>query len=283
MNAAGWSTGLEATSGGTAIVSHARPRTPAGSSPPDFVTRHCLLRQTCAPAPAAPFAAAPRRSCRTQPRRRRYARCRHASRQYSRGRPPGHKPRAQRHRDPRPRHRPHPALRSQRGIRGWPVMPPSPGSPGARACHDAQRARPRRRPPPPALQPPGRGTPGARGPPPPDPRPCRYDRRYDTGMVTIACAWCGIAFAPSGRRKFHSDACRQASYRARSRAAPPRAPDDVPAMAAPPAIVYECSSCQARYLGIRRCPDCNLFCRRIGPGGPCPHCDEPVARDDLRS
>ncbi len=101
-------------------------------------------------------------------------------------------------------------------------------------------------------------------------------------MVTIACAWCGIAFAPSGRRKFHSDACRQASYRARGRAAPPRAPDDVPAIVAPRAIVYECASCQARYPGIRRCPDCNLFCRRIGPGGPCPHCDEPVAHDDLR-
>lgn len=28
-------------------------------------------------------------------------------------------------------------------------------------------------------------------------------------------------------------------------------------------------------------PDCNLFTRRLGPGGACPHCDEPVVLDDL--
>ena len=32
-----------------------------------------------------------------------------------------------------------------------------------------------------------------------------------------------------------------------------------------------------------RCPDCGIFCRRVGPGGPCPHCDEPVALTDLVS
>ena len=34
-------------------------------------------------------------------------------------------------------------------------------------------------------------------------------------------------------------------------------------------------------LGEQRCPDCATFARRIGPGGPCPHCDEPVAITDL--
>ena len=38
---------------------------------------------------------------------------------------------------------------------------------------------------------------------------------------------------------------------------------------------------EARYLDERRCPDCNMFCRRIGAGGTCPHCDEPVALDEL--
>jgi len=46
-------------------------------------------------------------------------------------------------------------------------------------------------------------------------------------------------------------------------------------------IVYECPSCFNRSLGDQRCPDCNLFSQRIGPGGPCPHCDEPVAISDL--
>ncbi len=31
----------------------------------------------------------------------------------------------------------------------------------------------------------------------------------------------------------------------------------------------------------RRCPDCNLFTRRLGHGGRCPHCDEPVTLDEL--
>ena len=46
-------------------------------------------------------------------------------------------------------------------------------------------------------------------------------------------------------------------------------------------VIYECPECETRYLDERRCPDCNLFTRRIGPGGPCPHCDEPVAQTDL--
>jgi hypothetical protein len=38
---------------------------------------------------------------------------------------------------------------------------------------------------------------------------------------------------------------------------------------------------KARYLGEQYCSDCRSFCRRIGPGGTCPHCDEPVAINDL--
>ena len=96
----------------------------------------------------------------------------------------------------------------------------------------------------------------------------------------IACPICGHGFHPSGRRRFCSDACRQAAWRARQPVAPvapspPRSPR--------PATVYECPSCEARYLGHQRCPDCQLFCRRIGPGGACPHCDEPVALVDLYS
>ena len=45
--------------------------------------------------------------------------------------------------------------------------------------------------------------------------------------------------------------------------------------------LYACPACDARFLGEQRCPDCNTFARRLGPGGPCPHCDEPVAVSDL--
>jgi len=36
-----------------------------------------------------------------------------------------------------------------------------------------------------------------------------------------------------------------------------------------------------RYLGEQRCPDCGVFCSRIGLGGACPHCGDPVAVADL--
>ena len=103
--------------------------------------------------------------------------------------------------------------------------------------------------------------------------------------VTIAarvCPVCGRPFQPSGRRRFCSDACRQAAWRSRhpvaeTSASPPAGPLSPRRLP----TVYECPSCGARYLDEQRCPDCHLFCRRIGPGGRCPHCDEPVAISDL--
>ena len=45
-------------------------------------------------------------------------------------------------------------------------------------------------------------------------------------------------------------------------------------------VVYECPSCEERVVG-RRCPECNVFCRRLGPGGGCPACCEIVLADEL--
>lgn len=95
--------------------------------------------------------------------------------------------------------------------------------------------------------------------------------------VTIPCGACGRAFVPSGRRRFCSDACRQVAWRRRHSPALPPLPTRSPLLA----TVYVCATCGARYLGQQRCDDCQRFCRRIGPGGPCPHCDEPVALADL--
>jgi len=90
-----------------------------------------------------------------------------------------------------------------------------------------------------------------------------------------ACARCGSAFVPSGRRRYCCDACKQADWRAR------RATPAPIGRVRPEATIYECPSCEMRYLGIQRCEPCGRFCRRVGPGGPCPHCDEPVAVEDL--
>ena len=45
--------------------------------------------------------------------------------------------------------------------------------------------------------------------------------------------------------------------------------------------VYECGECLTRYLGEQWCVECVRPCRRVGVGGLCPHCDEPVAIPDL--
>ena len=94
--------------------------------------------------------------------------------------------------------------------------------------------------------------------------------------VTMRCPVCGDPFRPSGRRRYCSDACRQAAWRHRQ-AVPPTPAEPISRAD----TVYQCPSCDARYLGEQRCDDCNTFCRRLGPGAPCPHCDEPVAHSDL--
>lgn len=101
----------------------------------------------------------------------------------------------------------------------------------------------------------------------------RNDGRNDTSRP---CAFCGEPFAPSGRRRYHSDACRVAAHRAR------RALAQIPKRLPRPATLYECPECQGgRYLGEQRCVDCNLFCRSLGPGGECPCCNDPISIAEL--
>ena len=94
--------------------------------------------------------------------------------------------------------------------------------------------------------------------------------------ATMTCQVCGSAFARSGRRRHCSTACRQAAWRRRS-AAP------VEPLVSKPDVAYQCPSCEARFLGSQRCDDCNTWARRLGPGGPCPCCDEPIAVTELLS
>ena len=46
-------------------------------------------------------------------------------------------------------------------------------------------------------------------------------------------------------------------------------------------VVYECAGCETRYVGEQRCPECNLFACRLGPGGYCPGCSDIVTVDEL--
>ncbi|MBA2449905.1 MAG: hypothetical protein M3513_15015 [Actinomycetota bacterium] len=116
----------------------------------------------------------------------------------------------------------------------------------------------------------------------------RYGSRYGSGPTTPPSRLCPACTAPlrSGRARFCSGACKQRAYRLRQRAA---AAPDLPALAAAlrrlgdlvAHTVYECSTCDERYLGERRCPDCHRFCRALGPGGACPDCDRPVLLTEL--
>ena len=94
---------------------------------------------------------------------------------------------------------------------------------------------------------------------------------------TIACALCGTPFQPVGRQRFCTPAHRQAAWRRRHPS--PLLP--VPAHTPRPTTVYQCPECDSRYLGDQYCSDCRQFCRRVGAGGLCPACEEPVAISDL--
>lgn len=89
---------------------------------------------------------------------------------------------------------------------------------------------------------------------------------------------------PSTRATFCSPACKQRAWRLRHLSLPnldELARDLRRRRQLTAASVYECPACQTRRFGERRCPDCNLMCRRVGVGGECPHCGEPVAVQDL--
>jgi hypothetical protein len=94
---------------------------------------------------------------------------------------------------------------------------------------------------------------------------------------TMVCALCGAAFQPVGRQRFCTPAHRQAAWRRRH----PTPLPTVPARTPRQATVYQCPECESRYLGDQYCSDCGRFCRRIGVGGLCPACEEPVAIIDL--
>ena len=99
--------------------------------------------------------------------------------------------------------------------------------------------------------------------------------------VTMLCPVCATPFTPVGRRRYCRDACRVAAHRRRHATA--EAPADVPPPGTPrrAATVYECPDCDTRTLGQQRCEDCGTFMRRVGIGGPCPCCDEPITVDEL--
>lgn len=124
--------------------------------------------------------------------------------------------------------------------------------------------------------------------PPPPAAPVRYGSRYGSGPADGGrppCPVCATGVA-SGRARYCSDACKQRAYRLRH--VGPAALDATTLTATLKRLgelaahtIYECPTCDVRYLGERRCPDCNRFCRALGLGGVCRHCDEPLLIAEL--
>jgi hypothetical protein len=89
----------------------------------------------------------------------------------------------------------------------------------------------------------------------------------------------------SARSIYCSPACKQRCYRAR-KASPRLAkigthPPKRVRTERVAHSVYECTSCGERFIGVRRCPDCNLYLANLGLGGACVHCDEPLLLTEL--
>jgi hypothetical protein len=113
------------------------------------------------------------------------------------------------------------------------------------------------------------------------------DDARDDGRTKAVCLVCGHDFEPVGRGRHCSQRCRQRAYRLRRRQA------QQAALAGQTVVslrrqrqlvaqtVYQCTACEERYLGERRCSTCNLMCRKLGLGGRCSGCDEIITVSDL--
>jgi hypothetical protein len=112
------------------------------------------------------------------------------------------------------------------------------------------------------------------------------DDRVAGSASSRRCLACGKLFEGRGRALYHSRACQQVAYRLRRQQGresllAARAGELRERQALVEQTIYECVSCQERYLGERRCPSCNLMCRKLGLGGRCLHCDEPMLVTEL--
>jgi len=121
----------------------------------------------------------------------------------------------------------------------------------------------------------------------PPPTPVRYGSRYGTATTPEprGCLVCAGPL-PSPRARYCSAACKQRAYRlrqaARTRPERPALTGELQRLRTPMGhTLYECPTCGERYLGVQRVPDCQHFCRALGLGGACPHCDELLLITDV--
>jgi len=94
------------------------------------------------------------------------------------------------------------------------------------------------------------------------------------------CPICGRQYS-SRRARYCSGACRMKALRRRRYHAALAPTTPTPTSLPEWKPIYECALCKRRMLGDHRCSACNRFGQRLGLGGLCPHCDQPVLLTDL--
>lgn len=114
----------------------------------------------------------------------------------------------------------------------------------------------------------------------------RDDTRNDSHPSLGVCPVCTDTFPKDGRGMYCTPRCRQRAFRVRHRQANRPTVTNLAARLRREQrllaqTVYECPSCQERFLGERRCDDCNLWCRNVGLGGQCSGCDDVLTVSDL--
>lgn len=112
------------------------------------------------------------------------------------------------------------------------------------------------------------------------------DTRYASPPPLGVCSVCAHTFPIDGRGIYCTPKCRQRAYRLRHRQTIlPTLTDLANRLRREQRLiaqtVYECPSCQQRFLGARRCGDCNQWCRKVGLGGYCSSCDDVLTVSDL--
>jgi hypothetical protein len=112
------------------------------------------------------------------------------------------------------------------------------------------------------------------------------DTRNAQPLELDTCPMCGRGFPSEGRGLYCGPTCRQRAYRPRHHQAKrPTQTHLADTLRRERRLiaqtVYECPSCHERFLGQRRCGDCNLMCRKVGLGGECSGCAEILTITDL--
>jgi hypothetical protein len=111
-------------------------------------------------------------------------------------------------------------------------------------------------------------------------------RNAAASLELRTCPMCERTVPVQGRGTYCGPACRQRAFRLRRRQA--NRPTHVTLtnrlrreQLLIAQTVYECPSCSERFVGDRRCGECNRMCRKVGLGGECSACSEILTIADL--